>query len=66
MVSFLLTSNKLDSMSSLAQNACQSNILDKDLFQVSIWEIDAAFKLRQFLLLPIWISHVEMFVGRIQ
>ena len=59
MVSFLLTSNKLGSMSSLAQNICQSNISDKDLFQVSIGEIDAVFKLCQFLLLPIWISHVR-------
>ena len=56
---FLLTSNKLGSIRSLAQNICQSNILDKDLFQVGIWEIDAVFKLWQFLLLPIWISHVR-------
>ena len=39
--------------------SCQSNISDKDLFQVSIGEIDAVFKLCQFLLLPIWISHVR-------
>ena len=59
MVSFLLTSNKLGSISSLAQNTCQLNILDKDLFQVGIWEVDAVFKLCQFLLFPIWISYVR-------
>ena len=55
---FLLTLNKLGSISCLAQKICQSNILDKDLFQVNIWEIEAIFMLCQFFLLPIWISHV--------
>ena len=59
MVSFLSTSNKLGSISSLPQNMYQSKILDKDLFQVGNEEIDTVFKLCQFLLLAIWINHVR-------
>ena len=53
MASFLSTSNKFGSISGLAQNICKSNILDKDLFQVGIWKIDAVFMMCQFPRLPI-------------
>ena len=57
MVSFLLISNKLSSISSLAQHICQFNISDKTLFKVRIWETGTVFMLCQFRHLPIWTIH---------
>ena len=56
---FLLILNNLVSISSLAKPICHSKILHKDLFQVCIWEINAALMLYQFLFLPIWSTHVR-------